>query len=81
MSVLNKTTNPTTNSIELQLGDVLKITSPLNDVTNDNTFIIEYIDQLKIYLINTDTFDRIRLPISEDGVLGDGNITQIAILS
>jgi len=81
MSVLNKTTNPTTNSIELQLGDVLKITSPLNDVTNDNTFIIEYIDQLKIYLINTDTFDRIRLPISEDGLLGDGNITQIAILS
>ena len=81
MSILNKTTNPTTNSIELQLGDVIKITNPLNEVTNDNTFIIEYIDQLKIYLINTDTFDRIRLPISEDGLLGDGNITQIAILS
>jgi hypothetical protein len=67
--------------LELQLGDVIQISNPLNDILNDQTFIIDYIDKSKTYLINTDTLERIRLSIDEDGTLGDGNITRIAILS
>ena len=67
--------------IDLQLGDVIHITNPLNDIVNDQTFIIDYIDKSKVYLINVDTMNKIRLSISEDGTIGDGNVTRIAILS
>jgi hypothetical protein len=75
--------NPKSNDtlLELQLSDVIQISNPLNDNLNDQTFIIDYIDKSKVYLINTDTLDRIRVTISEDGTIGDGNITKIAILS
>ena len=67
--------------LELQLGDVIQISNPLNDNLNDQTFIIDYIDKTKAYLINTDTLERLRLSIDADGTIGDGNITRIAILS
>jgi hypothetical protein len=75
----NKDNNDTT--IELQLGDVIKINSEKNEKLNDQTFIIDYIDKSKMYLINVETLDRIKQKISEDGTIGDGGITQIAILS
>jgi hypothetical protein len=67
--------------IELQLGDVITITNPKNEKLNNQTFIIDYIDKAKMYLINTDTLDKIKLKISEDGIIGDGTITQINLLS
>ena len=73
--------NPNDSKLELQLGDVISIANPLNEVLNDQTFIIDYIDRSKTYLINTETFEKVRVPISPDGIIGDGNITRIAILS
>lgn len=67
--------------LELQLGDVIQITNPVNENLNGQTFIIDYIDKSKAYLINTDSLNRIKIKISEDGILGDGNITKIEILS
>jgi len=67
--------------LELQLGDVISITNPLNEMLNDQTFIIDYIDKSKAYLINAETMEKIRIPISPEGIFGDGNITRIAILS
>lgn len=75
----NKDKNETI--IELQLGDVIKINSEKNEKLNEQTFIIDYIDKTKMYLINVDTLDRIKQKISDDGTIGDGSITQIAILS
>jgi hypothetical protein len=75
----NTDKNETT--IELQLGDVIKINSEKNEKLNDQTFIIDYIDKSKMYLINVETLERIKQKISEDGTIGDGSITQIAILS
>ena len=68
-------------SLELQLGDVIHITNPVNDNLNDQTFIIDYIDKSKMYLINAETFNKIKVKISDEGILGDGNITNIDILS
>ena len=65
----------------LQLGDVIRITNPVNDRLNNFIFIIDYIDNDKMYLINTDTLDRIKLKITSEGIIGDGNISKIAILS
>jgi len=67
--------------IILQLGDVINISNPKNEKLNDQTFIIDYIDKSKMYLINVDTLEIIKLKISDDGIVGDGTITQIAILS
>jgi hypothetical protein len=67
--------------LELQLGDVIQITNPVNEILNNQTFIIDYIDKSKAYLIDAESLNRIKLKISEDGILGDGNITQIYILS
>ena len=75
----NTRTKDTT--LELQLGDVIHITNPLNEQLNDQSFIIDYIDKTKAYLIHTESMNRIRLTISPEGILGDGNITRIAILS
>jgi len=68
------------NNIELQLGDIIQIFSPLNQYFNEQIFIIDYIDKTKLYLINTDTFNFEKLSI-HNGIIGDGNITEIAILS
>ena len=68
------------NKIQLQLGDIIKIVDPRNENLNDNIFFIEYIDETKIKLINTETLDKIQLPI-KNKVLGDGTITTIYLLS
>lgn len=70
-----------TMQIELQLGDVIQITNPSNEVLNHETFLIEYIDRSKMYLLNVETLQSVKLPIREDGILGDGHITQIDLLS
>lgn len=69
------------NMIELQLGDVIHVSDVTNEKLNDQTFIIDYIDSSKMFLINTDTLDNIKLKILEDGTIGNGTITKIAILS
>ena len=43
--------------LELQLGDVIRISNPLNENLNDQTFIIDYIDNSKAYLINFETLE------------------------
>jgi hypothetical protein len=72
---------PSDTTIELQLGDIIHIRNNLNEQLDDKTFIIDYIDNSKAYLINTDTLDKIRLSISPEGIIGDGNIDRIEILS
>ena len=65
----------------LKLGDLIYIVDPTNEILNDNTFIIEYIDPKKIKLVNIKTFEKTQLKIGEQGVIGEGTITEIKILS
>ena len=69
------------NEVLLKLGDIIIITDPKNEILDNNVFLIEYIDPHKIKLINSDTFDKIVLTISPEGVIGDGSITSIKIIS
>jgi len=73
--------NKMSDIIELQLGDIIQIIDPINEKLNNQIFIIDYIDKDKMFIINTDTLDKIKLKISNDGIIGDGTITQLAILS
>jgi hypothetical protein len=65
---------------EIQLGDVIKIYNPKNEVLDNNTFLINYIDESKVELINIDNFDPVTLTINGDNILGDGYITKIELL-
>lgn len=67
--------------ILLKLGDIILISDPTNEILNNNIFFIEYIDPTKIRLINSETFEKIVLQISPNGIIGDGNIKSIKIIS
>ena len=67
--------------IVLQLGDVIRIKDPLNEKYDNNTFYIIYIDNTKIKLINVDSLEQLQIQINEKGVLGDGTIETIILLS
>ena len=67
--------------ILLNLGDIILISDPTNEILNDNVFLIEYIDPTKIKLINSETFEKTILQISPDGIIGDGNIKSIKVIS
>ena len=58
--------------VKLQLGDIIQIINDKNERLNNQIFIIDYIDRNKIILINTDTLDKLKLSISDDGLIGDG---------
>lgn len=65
--------------ISLQLGDVIKFVDEQNKELNEKIFLIDYIDNSKLVLINADTFEKIELKI-KNGILGDGTISEIHIL-
>lgn len=67
--------------ILLRLGDIILFSEPTNEILNDNVFLIEYIDPTKIKLINSETFEKTVLQISADGMIGDGNIKAIKVIS
>lgn len=67
--------------LELQLGDIILIKDPVNEKLNERTFFIDYIDNDKIILIDTETLSKTKLTINDEGILGDGHITNIGILS
>ena len=69
------------NEIMLKLGDIILISDPTNEILNEQIFLIEYIDPTKIKLINSDTFEKTILQISQDGIIGDGNIKAIKVIS
>ena len=67
--------------IVLQLGDVIRIKDPLNEKYDNNTFYIIYIDTTKIKVINVESLEQLQIQINEKGVLGDGTIETIVLLS
>ena len=67
-------------SIPLMLGDVIKITSPLNEILNEQTFIIDFINSKRIKLINTSTLEGTTITIQDDNTLGDGSIDNISLI-
>ena len=70
------------NSNSLELGDIIQIIAPSNSELNENIFLIDYIDENKIKILNVDpeiSTDEIILNI-ENFVFMDKTITQINLL-
>lgn len=66
--------------LKLKLGDIIEIKAPSNDLLNDNTFFIEYIDERRIAIIDVATLETTYLNL-ENGFLTDESIDEIALLS
>ena len=66
--------------IGLQLGDIIRIKDYSNEILNNQTFFIDYIDDKKIKLINVDTLLETELRIQPDKKIGNGTITEINLL-
>lgn len=66
--------------IKLKLSDVIQIVAPANDELHDNTFIIDYIDENSMFLINVDTMNEVQINNDEQGFLSDETIEKILIL-
>ena len=77
----NDISNNSHSVIELQLGDIIKMISPNNQRINDIEFFINYIDSTKMFLLNPDTGEITKLKISPHGIIGDGSIKELIILS
>jgi len=69
------------NTIYLQLGDIIQIQAPNNEELNKHIFLIEYIDTKKIKLKEPGETKPTILNITETGDLSDESIKAIDILS
>jgi hypothetical protein len=79
---LSKLESPSpSSSVEVALGDIIQIIAPTNSSINDQIYLIEYIDETKIKLINVATSTRLILTMSSKGGFSDESITNIAILN
>ena len=70
------------NGFSLRLGDIIEISAPKNDILNEHTFFIEYINETRIVLIDVATMDQIQLNRDEEtGVFTDKSIREIRLAS
>ena len=67
--------------VNLELGDIIKILAPNNNTLNNVIFIIDYIDNTEINLINTDSRQAISLSLNELGNLRDESIVGLELLN
>ena len=80
-SKVSDSTTPNERSAQLKLSDVIRIVAPENEVFNHQLFFIDYIDEERVNLVNMDTMATLKLRIHEGGILGDGTIQEIVVVS
>ena len=81
IDVVEKTSEDEENiSMILHLGDVILIKDPSNDILNNHSFIIDYIDENMIKMIDIKEFNNVKIKINHDGTLGDNTITSISLV-
>tara|TARA_B110000967_G_scaffold210092_1_gene270538 strand:- start:10977 stop:17027 length:6051 start_codon:yes stop_codon:yes gene_type:complete len=68
------------NSITLELGDIIEILSPTNNNYHEKTFIIKYIDQAYMEIMNISYNELYNINFTDDGFLSDESIVQMNIL-
>jgi hypothetical protein len=69
-----------TQSVDIGLGDIIQIVAPTNSTIHDQIYLIIYIDDQKIKLINASNASRLVLTMSPSGGFTDESITGINLL-
>jgi hypothetical protein len=70
-----------TNDISLELGDIIEIVAPSNPDIHQMVAIIDYIDEIKLILIDTENLNRYQLNVDENNMFTDETISEINLLS
>ena len=78
MSEQQETQEP--NPSFFELGDVIKIKAPSNSDINDKVYLIQYLDENEMDILNVETLNKSVLTIT-DGNLDDQSIETIEIIS
>ena len=73
------TDNTVDESLNLKLGQIIKIIAPVNDKLNNKIFFIDYLDENTITLINQEEEKIINIGLNNE-VINDESIEQIEIL-
>lgn len=69
----------TVSSVNLQLGDIIKLDAPTNSGLHDKVYFIKFINSRKVVLVNSD--GALTLTLSQLGKLEEESIANIIILS
>ena len=64
----------------LKLSDIIFIISPDNEIYDNNSYYIEYIDQNKVKIVNISSMKQYKLRVNKDGSIGDGTINEIIVV-
>jgi len=67
-------------SITLEFGDIIEIIAPTNPEIHEGTFMIQYIDNEKLHIVNVASTKKYLIRITPDGRFTDESITQIYLL-
>ena len=67
--------------INIQLGDILFINDVDNEILDNQTFYVNYLNNKKIMIINIETLKEGQLNINENNTLNNNTITNIIIVS
>ena len=70
-----------TETLQLQLGDIIQIESPSNDIYHENVYLITYIDDKQIEIQDITSLKKTTLVIKDNGELADESIDAISLLS
>ena len=68
-------------TLQLELRDIIKITAPINDKLDGNTFLITYIDTKQIEIKNVSSLKEFTLILDEEGEIVDESVESISLLS
>lgn len=73
--------NPDLNELTtLQLGDIISFDAPVNPDLHDRVFLIKYIDNGQITVVDEETLKELTLSLDDDGNLTDQSVEAIAII-
>lgn len=66
--------------VRLLLGDIITIIAPQNELLNDRSFYIKYVDEYKISLIDIENASSSTLHVDDNGSIDDNSITEIQLV-
>jgi hypothetical protein len=69
------------NSLYVQLGDIIQITSPADISIHNKIFLVTFISNTNIKLVSDSGNDEYIIRLNDDGTIGNESITSISILS
>lgn len=64
----------------LQLGDIISFDAPVNPELHDRVFLIKYIDDGQITIVDEETLKELTLSLDDEGNLTDQSVEAIAII-